>query len=103
MTYEISHETFDVLDECAQGVDATLQAGYSGRGMYGQECVALACDDVSGLVRFTFAITYAIQNEDADVAERLGWVVDAMREARTSVDRYGTGMIYYWPTLRVTA
>lgn len=65
------------------------RASYSGRGMYGSECVGFTTSDYSGagdLAKFVLAVSQAL---GTDVAVQ---IADATR-----TDSMGRGTIYYFP------
>lgn len=88
---------------------AQLQPGYSGRAMYGDQCLALI-GDVSHLVRFALSLGEEAQElfenvdeaaDDGDAAERLRELVDALRGQSTRHDSMGRSTVYYWPGVEV--
>lgn len=100
---EISVRAFDALRSLAEAEGHGLQPNYSGRGMFGSQCVAFTTDEgVSSLVNFVLGVAELVSTEDDEVAEELGNVVEHVRESRTRSDSFGHGAVYYWPDLEVT-
>lgn len=71
-------DMIDILEETAQEVGGDIREGYSGRGMYGDECYGIVCDDAT---------------ECIEVASAKG-----LTGART--DSMGTRTIVYYPKLK---
>lgn len=67
--------------------DRAIRTGYSGRGMYGKECLAVVYDQPVDLIRFVVAM-----------AER-GWG-DALTDS-VAQDSMGLGAVIYWPNVTV--
>lgn len=63
--------------------------GYSGRGMYGRQCVAVDTED-----RSTFEV-FADILEYSDLSDDLGSIAHALRNAKT--DSLGRGQVLYFP------
>lgn len=88
--------------EAAALVTVLVRAGYkarsySGRGMYGKECVGVDLENVGQVVD---AVLDVVDNLEADTAKgrattRL--VMQALRQP--SEDSMGRGIILYWPRL----
>jgi len=78
-----------------------IRTDYSGRGMWGDECLAYTGDDV-----FSFAARLAvlIDTGDVDGCDADGIDVLAAIDAlpRPRIDDMGTGIVYYWPSIRVS-
>lgn len=68
----------DLVRQLASEVEGTVDEHYSGRGMYGKECMGVDCDDADDCLM---------------VAGRLG-----LKGART--DSLGRGYIVYFPTIQ---
>jgi hypothetical protein len=84
---KMSREQFEDLE--SEGFD--LREDYSGRGMFGRECIGLT-GDVTDLVRFTLRITdpeneWRVSNNE--------WLLDIRS------DSMGYDMIFYWPAVSV--
>lgn len=62
---------------------------YSGRGMYGKECLAITGDDID-MFRFGLLLGSTTMNE-ADVDDLIH-EADNMKQ-----DSMGLGTVYYWP------
>jgi hypothetical protein len=97
--HTIDRETWLTIRTMTEGMEeVTLRENYAGRRMYGSTCIALVVDDgVSGLVRWTFGLTELVSLESEEVGERVGALVDAMRDTRTQSDNMGHSLVFYWP------
>jgi hypothetical protein len=102
VTFTVDRDVLDVLEDCAENVAVQLRTDYSGRSMYGDTCVAVITDDVSGLVRFVIALVSATNSVPDDVAERVSALVDELEHRVTRQDGMGRGYVYYWPQVEVT-
>ncbi len=65
---------------------------YSGRGMYGSECVAVSCEDSMELLFEVIEILYY------DYDDNFISVLDVLRRFRT--DELGLNEIIYWPGIK---
>ena len=83
---------YDFLSEC--GYDPR---SYSGRGMYGKECIAISTDDSPAMVGFMLGNQFAQQQHAESDDVRL----DAIQD--THSDSLGKGVILYWPSFEWTA
>jgi hypothetical protein len=63
---------------------------YSGRGMYGKECLAIDGDDIEPIL-----LGYLIGLLAADDLSDLTGYLKGMRS-----DSMGRGMVYYWPYVK---
>jgi hypothetical protein len=66
-----------ILEEIADEIGGRLREGYSGRGMFGKECLGIVCDDAIGCIEAAGA--------------------KGITGAKT--DNMGKSMIVYWPNL----
>ena len=73
------------LNQAADGVDGEIYPDYSGRGMYGDECVGIILKDEGDLFRFAGLL-------DDDFVELLG---------SPEWDSMGLREIAYWPKVTV--
>lgn len=99
----MSREVFDLLAGTVEDRDgSSLRSNYTGRGMWSADtCVALATDDLWGLVQFVIRVTSLIQDLPGDDAERVAEVVDQLEYGPTRQDQLGRGLVFYWPQLCV--
>jgi hypothetical protein len=98
----LPREVFNVVkDHLDDNFNFELRDDYEGRAAYGTSCLALTCEGVSGLVRFTFALMELISTIDADDANAVSELVEAMREGLTQADDYGSSTLFYWPRVAV--
>ena len=70
-------EKQQAVHDLAATIGAEVYKGYSGRGMYGKECLGISCDD------------------DADVLMRCR----GFGLPKPSIDNLGRGYICYWPSI----
>ena len=73
------------MNQAADGVDGEIRTDYSGRGMYGDECVGIILKDEGDLFRFAGLL-------DDDFVELLG---------SPEWDSMGLREIAYWPKVTV--
>lgn len=71
-------EKLDILNEAADIVGGELYEGYSGRGMYGQRCYGIVCDDYVSCIE-----TVALQGITG-----------------ANTDSMGLQSIVYWPNIQ---
>ena len=70
----------------------TTVSSYSGRGMFGKECVGVSCDSAS---KFSADVAeYLLDNPDTEGAHE---VLQLLRKGRT--DTLGKGQIFYFPSV----
>lgn len=74
-----------------------LPHSYSGRGMYGHECLAIDCDSNKLLSHFSFILDAAKRYPTDALVSDLEILTDAMRQACT--DEMGLGTVIYWPRI----
>jgi hypothetical protein len=87
-------EAAEVLEEFFDDV----RTEYSGRGMYGSNCLGIVTGD-SG---FSLAQTLMEAREEADEAdEDVRELLDAMLSREPRTDSMGLDTIYYWPGIQV--
>lgn len=80
----------DVLLDAGLDEDA-LRANYSGRGMYGDECFGLVCDN-GELLNFAVELGARYERGEIDDPDWISYV---------SMDAMGMGTIWYWPRVQV--
>jgi hypothetical protein len=71
---------------------------YSGRGMYGAECVGVDLDSDAEIAKFFFALGQECQSSGDDTLAGLG---DGDEVIKT--DSMGRGLIVYWPNVTADA
>lgn len=76
----------EILDQLALNSTVPEPSPYSGRAMYGKQCISLASDETS----------------EWDIAMQVGWMarcegLDPRDFASPSVDALGRGFVLYWP------
>jgi hypothetical protein len=89
MALPTTREEFEDLVELAgMFADEVVRWGYSGRGMYGDECVGIVCDD-EDFYRLIGEVARATEDDDWD------WVT------KVRTDGMGKNTIFYWERLRL--
>lgn len=73
------------------GLDAR---SYSGRGMYGDECVAITCDDPLDCILDLINACVEMTNDVDEIAE----CIEDLRNPRT--DSMGLSSVVYWPRIK---
>lgn len=78
------------LQELAQIAELKVRS-YSGRGMFGKECVGISADNVGDTLADLLQAA-----KDAEDDESVDVVIDALRDMRT--DNLGRGVVVYFPS-----
>ena len=74
----------------AKAANAELRTDYSGRGMYGAQCIGYDVHDMSGVMRLGVAINRLLNKDMAqDMLDR------------TTTDNMGLGFIVYFPGIEL--
>ena len=85
---ELTREQLSILVDAADRCDLEFRTDYSGRGMYGEQCIG-----VVGYLSDLLAFVLLVAEQDKDLAQdeltQLTW------------DSMGLSTIYYWPKLAV--
>lgn len=86
----------DVLsDYSGDGDLPTVLTDYSGRSMYGKQCLAVVLDDASLAPAVTAELAYVLV-EDREPAE----FIDLMWSLPVSTDSMGHRAVIYWPNVQ---
>lgn len=94
-----SHEFAELIESAGYEVRS-----YSGRGMFGKQCIGVSTDDVFELIA---NITKEIVDTDIEPVSRdsstvrLNEWIELMTQIRT--DSLGRGEIIYWPNMKWSA
>lgn len=93
-----------IIEDAADAVDGTFTSDYSGRGMYGKDCVGVVFEDTGGLVAMGAQIAWCVADR-ADYSFDMSGVFDAMEDVISDLqnmrmDTMGTGIIVYWPNIQ---
>lgn len=81
---KLSKQQAEIIEDAISYVDGDAEMyPYSGRGMYGQQCLGIDFDDMGDAFRFALLL-------GGEVAEIL---------ARPSFDSMGLGIVAYWPNV----
>ncbi|PVB16411.1 hypothetical protein DDJ71_19700 [Mycobacteroides abscessus] len=87
----------DSLNNYAGGGELpTVRTDYSGRGMYGKECLAVVLDDASLTPAVTAELAFALAGTDDDLAD----LVDRIWSLPTYTDSMGRRTVIYWPNVK---
>tara|TARA_B110001454_G_scaffold96476_1_gene91348 strand:- start:32 stop:289 length:258 start_codon:yes stop_codon:yes gene_type:complete len=81
MTNELTYDEYEAIENAAASVNGRIYADYSGRGMFGDNCIGVVLKDESDLFRFSAYL-------DDALVERLG---------SPELDALGLAVIAYWP------
>lgn len=93
----LSEESFaEIVDVAVVDVD-DVTTDYSGRGMYGMQCLGLTVS-LAGLAHFLVQVTTLYDEKVADDNEP-EWEPDWFTQPES--DQLGLGMIFYFPTVTV--
>lgn len=85
---------FEVIEE--HDLDDINIRSYSGRCMFGKECLGLVCDDIGEVLNVIFLMT---QKASAQSKEFLLEDMETMIQ-NTCQDSMGRGIIVYWPDVK---
>lgn len=94
----INKEFVKMVRAVAETQDATVMS-YSGRGMYGKECLAVSLDDSNGYgftSRVVFEATWEYRGDD-DEDSLMEGMLDIIEG--TATDNLGRGIVLYWPSV----
>ena len=80
---------FELLEELANEVEGDARATYSGRGMFGRNCVGIVLESESNLLALGVAIAELIEDE-----ELKGVLIN-----NTKTDSMGRSIIAYWESV----
>lgn len=80
---------FDLLEELANEVEGEARGSYSGRGMFGRNCVGIVIDSERDLVSLGLAIAELVEDED----------LKQVLANSTRTDSMGRSLIAYWETI----
>ena len=90
MTYVVDYDLVKNIAYEADLDEDQIRVSYSGRAMYGKECLGLVCT-LGDLLNFVTRLGYVVDADD----EVYDWIT-SVRE-----DNMGLGTIYYWPRVQV--
>ena len=78
-----------------QGYDVTWT--YSGRSMYGKQCLAVTLDQYDNISKFMFQLGFEVKEQYCDDDGSEYDVYDLFDEPRE--DSMGRGSVIYWPSI----
>lgn len=81
------------IKQFAEENNYSFREGYSGRGMYGKECVGVRIDGVDPTSVAMDLLLWITDNYDVDTHD----AIRALQNVRT--DDMGRGTIVYWPDI----
>lgn len=90
---ELSRDDFNTL---RYDYDHKVRSDYSGRGMYGDTCLAYTGDD---LALFVFDLARLLTGESDPEADDLRQQIENL--GRGSSDSLGRGSVHYWTSVTV--
>jgi len=88
----LTTEQLNAVQDFAEHIDVDIRCNYSGRGMFGRNCIGFITD----MQPFTLAMDmaeYAADDDDFPIA--------AFRNAGPSVDDMGMSGIIYFPSISI--
>lgn len=94
MATKLTPEQMDTLTD-AVGMSGGEVRSYSGRGMYGAQCLAITVDSMTNDAEFLMTLALDVADSDGDLARTLA---DGVRS-----DSLGRGTVYYWPGIEYDA
>lgn len=83
------------LKEIFEGMAYEVHS-YSGRGMFGNRCLAVTCDNPSGWIAEVFL--YLAENKTP--YEEIAKVAEILKDSRT--DSLGRASVVYWPAISIS-
>lgn len=89
----------DALVTACEDEDVTVHIKYSGRGMYGKQCIAVSGTGAD-LMRFALRVLPAIEAVTTDEASSTTWSLLDSEWGNMNWDNFGSDMIFYWPEVR---
>lgn len=95
MDNEERREIIQLIEDFCKNGDARFRNNYSGRGMYGAECVAVTTKD-AGYAAIGLLTAYIAEYGNDDTLEEWKSVLKYTRS-----DDMGTGTVIYWPGLKL--
>ena len=90
------HQARALQDAC-DDEDLRFRRDYSGRGMYGKECIGITADDLGSVLRVMETLHDAYSYED----EAVGAMYRALVDNSPRSDNMGLSTIFYWPSISV--
>lgn len=87
---KIDNDELQVLEDAADELGLDLRTDYSGRGMYGDECIGIVAGSTGEVIRWFFMI------HDLD-----DMLADRLVEQNMSQDSMAFDIIFYWPSVSV--
>lgn len=94
MNHTLTDEQAHILREAVYyAVDFAEVIRYSGRSMYGKECVAITSEDSA---RMLIKVMQYLMGDADSAAQR---VADLLADHSVRTDSMGRGSVVYWPSL----
>lgn len=107
MKIQVTRELLDGIEDRfynqTEDTDATIRTDYSGRGMYGAQCVGVVTSRLGDALVFAWAVAITLAEQDLidDVYFDSEDVFSAVARD-IEQDSMGRSAIYYWPMLTLT-
>ena len=97
---ELIREALDEVQDIYQEADEVIRANYSGRGMYGKECLGMVFDSDSHFFLFMVEFTRLYYTDWERKYDLHDWEPrDIFDDVRT--DNMGYSTIYYMPSVNI--
>ena len=97
---DLIREALDEVPDIYQDADEVIRADYSGRGMYGRECLGMVFDSDSHFFLFMVEFTRLYYTDWERKHDLHDWEPrDIFDEVRT--DNMGYSTIFYMPSVKV--
>lgn len=96
MTQAIAKLIRDVVLESPENFEVHFHNDYSGRGMYGRQCVGISGTEQECQRAIAACISEAHYSGDEDLPEFADLVAELLNSSRDSL---GLGIIVYWPNI----
>lgn len=95
--------TKEIIQSAADNADM-LACPYSGRWMYGKQCIAIAFEAIGDLATLGAALAFeaARRAGDSNASDVVDAVEDMMYALSPSIDSLGLGYVAYWPSIAWT-
>jgi len=94
MSTKLTKKHIDLLERFCFNYGYSLRTSYSGRGMYGAECIGFVIPRNEEL-NFEFNLLEYLEEEEEDE------LYDLFREADIAIDELGLSYIIYFPEISI--
>ena len=90
---QVSQSTAEVLEQWFDDV----RYDYSGRGMFGNECIAIVTDEGC----FSIATSLQEISDEYEDDDEVSEMIESMLGREPRQDSMGLSTVYYWPAVEV--